>query len=251
VVGIVTGGILAGLALGMLGAGGTIIGLPMLLYLGGPSGHAAFGTNAFGVSIVALALLFWRMSARQIDVLLGIAFTLPGLAGIALGARLGLLYPASRLILLLSFLILIVAGWIYYLSTQAPAAGPAGRAAVDLRRIARVAPAAFIVGLISGFFAIGGGFLVVPALALTAAIDLRSSARSSLLPIAAFAALGAAEYALAGDVRYRAGIVMIAAGLAGGALGIALGDRLPLPIIQRLFAVFLAALAAYMMAQHV
>ena len=250
-IGVILGGVLAGLALGMLGAGGTIIGLPMFLYLGGPQGHAAFGTNAFGVTVIALLLLFWRVRGREIDVPLGIAFAIPGLIGIAIGARLGLLYPASKLVFLLSFLILIVAGWIGYLSTRPAATKPTGRVPIEKRHIVRIIPTAFVVGLISGFFAIGGGFLVVPGLALAAAIDLRSSGRTSLLPIAAFAGLDAIEYVLAGDVKYGWSGVMIAAGLAGGVVGIFLGDRLPLRTIQRSFAVFLAMIAVYMIAQNI
>ncbi len=115
----------------------------------------------------------------------------------------------------------------------------------------RIAPIAFGVGAISGFFAIGGGFLVVPGLALGAAIDLRSAGRASLIPIAAFAGLDAFAYVRAGHVHYGASGVMILAGLAGGAIGLVLGNRLPLNVIQRAFAIFLAAIAAYMIAQNV
>ena len=248
--GVILGGVFAGLALGMLGAGGTIIGLPMFLYLGGPQGHAAFGTNALGVTVITLLLLLWRIRCREIDLPLGIVFAVPGLIGIAIGARLGLLYPAAKLIFLLSFLILVVAGWIGFLSTQPAATETNRRAPIETRHLARIVPTAFIFGLISGFFAIGGGFLVVPGLALSAAIDLRSSARSSLVPIAAFAGLDAIEYVSAGDVRFALSGVMIVAGVAGGVVGIILGNRLRLSVIQRIFAVFLAIIAIYMIGQQ-
>ncbi|MGH7015363.1 MAG: sulfite exporter TauE/SafE family protein [Stellaceae bacterium] len=250
-VGVILGGVFAGLALGMLGAGGTIIGLPLFLYLGGPQGHAAFGTNALGVTVITVLLLVWRIRRREIDLRPGIVFTVPGLVGIAIGARLGLLYPATKLVFLLSFLILVVAVWIGYLSTRSEATEPSRRARIETRHLVRIVPTAFVVGLISGFFAVGGGFLVVPGLAIAAAIDLRSSARSSLVPIAAFAGLDAIEYVSAGDVRFALSGVMIVAGVAGGAVGIILGNRLRLPIIQRIFAVFLAIIAVYMLAQQV
>ncbi len=249
--GVVLGGVLAGLALGMLGAGGTIIGLPMFLYLGGPQGHLAFGTNALGVTIIALLLLLWRMRNREIDVALGVTFAIPGLIGIAIGARLGLVYPADRLVFLLSFLILVVAGWIGYLSTRPAVSVPTRKSSIELRHIVRIVPTAFVVGLIAGFFAIGGGFLVVPGLALAAAIDIRSSARTSLLPITVFAGLGAIEYIMADSVSFGLSGIMIIAGLAGGVVGIVLGDRLPLPAVQRSFAVFLAVVALYMIAQNI
>ena len=249
--GVILGGVFAGLALGMLGAGGAIIGLPMFLYLGGPQGHAAFGTNALGVTVITVLLLLWRIRRREIDLPLGMVFAVPGLVGIAIGARLGLLYPATKLIFLLSFLILFVAGWIGYLSTRPEATEASRRTRIETRRLVRIAPTAFIVGLISGFFAIGGGFLVVPGLALSAAIDLRSSARSSLVPIAAFAGLDALEYISADDVRFALSGVMIVAEVAGGAAGIILGNRLRLHVIQRIFAAFLAIVAVYMIAHHV
>ena len=124
--GVILGGGFAGLALGMLGAGGTVIGLPMFLYLGGPQGHAAFGTNAFGVTVVAFLLLLWRVRGGEINGRLGMAFAVPGLVGIGIGARLGLFYPATKLIFLLSFLILLVACWIGYLgSARRQRSGPA------------------------------------------------------------------------------------------------------------------------------
>lgn len=250
-IGVILGGAFAGLALGMLGAGGTIIGLPLFLYLGGPQGHAAFGTNAFGVTIIALLLLCWRIGKGQINIPLGIVFTIPGLVGIGIGAHLGLLYPAKKLIFLLSFLILIVGGWILYLSTQPEKAASDTKGGITRGQIVRIVPTALVIGLISGFFAIGGGFLVVPGLAIAAGIDLRGSARTSLLPITAFAGLDAIEYTMAGDVRFDLAGIMIVAGLVGGGVGIMLANRLRLPLIQRIFAVFLACIAIYMLAQHI
>lgn len=188
---------------------------------------------------------------REINITLGFVFAIPGLVGIGIGARLGLIYPATKLIFLLSFLILVVAAGIGYLGSRAAATEPPRNGPIETQHIVRIVPTAFIVGLISGFFAIGGGFLVVPGLAIAAAIDLRSSARTSLIPIAAFAGLDAIEYTLAGDVNLGASGIMIAAGLAGGAAGIVLGNRLPLQTIQRSFAVFLAMIAVYMIPQHI
>ncbi|MDE2165292.1 MAG: sulfite exporter TauE/SafE family protein [Alphaproteobacteria bacterium] len=253
-IGLLLGGALSGLALGMIGAGGTIIGLPMILYLGGPQGHAAFGTNAFGVASIAALLLLWRVGRREIQVAPGIAFALPGLAGIAVGAHLGLLYPAQKLVFFLGFLILVVAAWIGYLGLRpadADGAPPNRTSPVAWRHLPRLVPVAFAIGVVSGLFAIGGGFLVVPGLALAAAIDLRASARSSLIPIAAFAGLDAIEYLKAGDVRLAASALMIAAGVVGGAIGLVLGSRLSLRTIQRIFAIFLAAIAIYMVAPNI
>ena len=138
------------------------------------------------------------------------------------------------------------------LSTRPAAAEtPRQTGKLERRQLIRIAPTAFVIGLIPGFFAVGGGFLVVPGLAIAAAIDLRKSARSSLVPIAAFAGLDAIEYVLAGQVQFAMTGFMIVAGVAGGTVGVILSNRLRLQTVQRAFAVFLALVAAYMIAQHV
>ena len=72
---------------GLLGGGGTSVALPLLLDGAGLAPHEAIGTNALGVAAIAIVLLTWRTWSRQIRLLDGTAFALPGLLGIAIGAR--------------------------------------------------------------------------------------------------------------------------------------------------------------------
>jgi len=242
-------GILAGFVLGFLGAGGTVVALPVLLYVAGVKPHLTFGTNALGVSLIAGALLLWRLANREILIREGIIFSLPGLIGIYLGARLGLIYPGARLVYLLGILLFFVAAWIFYLSTRAPASAmpvSGTRSTVGTSRMLRIAAAALVVGVASGFFAIGGGFMIVPALMLTAGLELGPAARSALIPIAAFSGLVGIEYFTAGSVRVSWSIYMLVGGLAGGGAGIWLSDHLPLRMMQRVFAAFLAVTGLYM-----
>jgi uncharacterized membrane protein YfcA len=242
-------GILAGFVLGFIGAGGTVVALPVLLYLAAVRPHLTLGTNALGVSLIASALLGWRLKTSEVAVRDGIAFALPGLAGIFLGARLGLIYPGAKLIYLLGILLFIVAAWIFYLSTRNPSAatpGPSHASALEGGlRLARVAAAAVLVGGVAGFFAIGGGFMIVPALMLAGGLDLGLSARTALLPIAAFSGLVGVEYLAAGSVKVSWSLGMFAGGIVGGAVGIWLTEHLPLKIIQRAFAAFLLLIGAY------
>jgi uncharacterized protein len=244
----VPAGLLAGLALGYLGAGGTVVGLPFVLYLAGLSPHLALGTNALGVSLTALALLLWRLSRRQVPVRHGVIFTLPGVVGIYVGVQAGLVYPGRKLIYLLGLLLFVVAAWIYYLSTlpgmglvAAGVAEPRGR-----RRLSLMAPVAFVIGTAAGFFAIGGGFMIVPGLSLAGGLELTEAAAASLLPIAAFSGWIGAEYWKAGSVNLSIAGMMLAAGLVGGMIGIWLGQRLSKRATQRVFAVFLCLLGLYM-----
>jgi uncharacterized membrane protein YfcA len=247
-------GLVAGFVLGFLGAGGTVVALPVLLYLAKVRPHLALGTNALGVSIIALALLAWRVREKSVQFRDGIIFSIPGLVGIYLGARLGLVYPGARLVYLLGILLFVVAGWIFYLSTQVAKLKPNTKSgsrqpshgANQQSRIFRVAATAFAIGCAAGFFAIGGGFMIVPGLMLAGGLELGPAARTALLPIAVFAGLVGSEYLLSGSVRTDWAAWMVVAGLGGGGAGIWLSNRLSMKIMQRAFGVFLLLIGCYM-----
>lgn len=257
----VVAGLLAGLVLGLLGAGGTVVGLPVLLYLGSLSPHSALGTNAMGVAGIALALLGRRMLRREVRLAPGVIFAVPGLAGIVLGTRLGLLYPGQKLVFLLGILLFVVAAWFAFLSARhderSPADGGAGMPPIaggssrsvatrlDRRRAIWLVPVALAVGAAAGFFAVGGGFMIVPGLALVGGLELQEAAMVSLLPIAAFAGLDGIQYLSAGRVDLPLSGLMLLVGLVGGLVGIKLGARLPKRVLQGIFAAFLALLGVY------
>ncbi len=245
----VLAGVLAGFVLGFLGAGGTVVALPILLYVAKLRPHLTFGTNALGVSFIAVSLLLWRLRKSTVSVRSGFTFAVPGLIGIYIGAHIGLIYPGAKLVYLLGILLFFVAAWIFYLSTQVQVTTEpkaSSSAAGGRSRVVKIGSAAFVVGLTAGFFAIGGGFMIVPALMLAGGLELGLAARTALIPIAAFSALVGVEYLLAGSVKTSWSLWMLAGGLAGGAFGIWLSERLPLKIMQRALAVFLALTGFYM-----
>jgi uncharacterized protein len=241
-------GSLGGLVLGYLGAGGTVIGLPFLLYLAALRPHQALGTNAVGISLIALALLAWRLWHRQILLREGLVFAVPGLLGNVVGVRLGLLYPGQKLVYLLGILLFGVAAWLVYLSTRTEAAGSTRpqRHPLSTPGLLRLVPTAFAVGAAAGFFAIGGGFMIVPAIALAGQVDLLDAAAAGLVPIAAFSGWIGIQYWAAGDVRVSLVLAMFVAGVVGGGIGIALAERLSKRLTQRIFGLFLACLGIYM-----
>ena len=246
-------GLLAGFVLGLLGAGGTVVGIPFFLYLAVVSPHTALGSNALGVFMIATALVAYRLWRREVLVAPGVVFALPGVAGIFIGARIGLEYPGGGLVFLLGFLLFIIAGWLFFLSTKVaksstlPAELP--RHSLARGRLLRIIPVAFAVGGAAGFFGIGGGFMIVPSLALAAGIDLVQSISTSLIPIAAFAGLVGFSYLGAGDVNIWLSVVMVPAGVVGGFLGMKLGNRIDKTTTYRVFGAFLALLGVYIVAR--
>ena len=246
-------GVLAGFVLGFLGAGGTVVGLPVLLLWSDLHAHSAMGTNALGVALIAGALCAWRMRRGEVRLNAALCFAVPGLLGIVAGVRLGLIVAGQRLVFLLGFVLFAVAGWMAYVSTRpiAHAGAPeqpalAVSAPLTRRHVALLAATALLVGAAAGFFAIGGGFMIVPGLMLAGGLELGAAAATALLPIAAFALLVGLAYFQAGDVSVPLTGVMLAVGVAAGWLGMWLAQRLSRRIMQRVFAVALAMIGVYM-----
>jgi uncharacterized protein len=247
-------GIIIGFVLGFLGAGGTVVGLPIFLLFSNLHGHKVLGTNASGVALVAASIFIWRLYKKDVDVITGVIFSLPGLLGIYTGAQLGLLYPGKSLIFLLGIVIFFIAGWMFYQSvrkentnknTYIAKSGQTGNTMNSKRRLYLI-PAAFAIGAVAGFFAIGGGFMIVPAFILIGEMAINDAAGTALLPITLFAALVGLEYFNAGDVNLTLAGIMIVPGIISGSFGIWLAKRLPKKIMQRLFSLFLILIGFFM-----
>ena len=103
------------------------------------------------------------------------------------------------------------------------------------------------VGIIAGFFAIGGGFLIVPALVIAGGLELGGAASTGLLPIALFSGWIGIQYLLAHSVNFGFSFQMLIPGLVGGASGAWLGTKLSRQTPQRVFAIFLACLGIYIL----
>jgi uncharacterized membrane protein YfcA len=242
----VAAGGVAGLVLGFIGAGGTVVGLPVLLYLAALRPHAAMGTNAAGVAVIAAALLLWRARHGGVPWREALTFTAPGVAGDIVGGRIGLVFPGQRLVFLLGILLFAVAGWLVVLSFQKAGPPAPGSPSGQGSRPWLLMLAGTLVGAVAGFFAIGGGFMIVPALALLGRLELVEAAAAGLLPIGVFAAAVSAQYFLAGDVSVGLAAAMLPPGVVAGALGAELARRMPRRALQRVFAVVLVAVGIYM-----
>lgn len=242
-------GILAGLVLGFLGAGGTVIAIPILLIAAGINDHTALGTNALGVALAAWVLFIWRYRERRTGLRETVISLVPGIGGIYAGATLGLEFPGKRLIFLLGILLFFVAAWMLYVSTR-PKEHQTNDELPGVRQSLRkstiqLGPLGFVIGSIAGFFGIGGGFLIVPALAFAGSMPLELATVMSLLPIGGFALTIGGRYLAAGNALLSWSVVMTLCGIAGGIAGSMLNRRLPRTALQRAFAALLVAIGMY------
>lgn len=228
-------GLVAGSALGFVGAGGPMIGLPILLVGTGLSEHTALGTNAAAISVLAALLAIASVYRGQSHWREALVFSIPGVLGAYFGIRLGLAVSGRQLIFILGLVIFLAAAWMFWLSrrTEPLFDGPPSTEAGDLRRRALVlVPAGLAIGWVSGFFAVGGGFLIVIALMLGGKLPVRLASQAALIPIALFTGLEGGVYAAAGHTHLAGSGLMLLAGLVTGAVGVRLADKAPRRLLQ-------------------
>lgn len=226
----VPAGAIVGLILGLIGGGGSVLAVPLLVYaVGVPSPHVALGTSALGVSLSAAANLVQHARAGRVRWPCAGVFTPAGMLGAAAGSAVAQHVNGQRLLAAFGVLMLIVgAAMLRRRSAQGDPALRLSRA--NARWMApRLVLAGFSVGLLSGFFGIGGGFLIVPALLAATGMTLQAAMATSLVAVCAFGATTAAGYASVGMIDGGLAMRFLAGGLVGGLVGTAcvgwLGDR--------------------------
>jgi uncharacterized membrane protein YfcA len=224
----IASGSLVGLSLGLIGGGGSILAVPLLIYVVGmPSVHAAIGTSAVAVAASAAISLIGHARANNVRWPCAIAFALAGILGAAAGAQLGKMMDGGKLLALFGMLMIVVGA----LMLRPRRAGDGDQSkrldrASAPRLLPLLAATGFGVGLLSGFFGIGGGFLVVPGLIGTTAMPMLDAIGSSLVSVTLFGATTATSYAFAGLVEWRIAGLFVLGGAAGGIVGLLLAQKL-------------------------
>jgi uncharacterized protein len=222
-------GALIGLLLGLIGGGGSILAVPLLVYLVGvPSAHVAVGTSAVAVAANAASGLATHARLGTVKWPCALVFSAAGIAGAFLGASLGKQLDGSHLLALFGLLMIGVGLYMFRLRPK-----PAGH---DVRLtpetaahlLPRLLLFGFGVGLLSGFFGIGGGFLIVPGLVLATGMALQNAIGTSLFAVTAFGAATALSYSASGMVDWRLALLIIAGGVIGTLIGTQANMRLAL-----------------------
>lgn len=237
-------GVLVGLVLGLLGGGGSILAVPLLLYaVGVKDPHTAIGTSAVAVSASAAINLILHARKGNIRWPCALTYALSGSIGASLGAALGKAVNGQKLLLAFA---LAMAGVGVSMLMRKPDTGNSA-VAITPRMAARLVPVGLVTGAASGFFGIGGGFLIVPSLMGATNMVILHAVGSSLVAVTAFGAATAASYAGSGFVLWDVAGEFIAGGLVGGIIGSHLCGVLAgrKDALTRVFAVFIFATAAY------
>ncbi|GAC1427400.1 MAG: sulfite exporter TauE/SafE family protein [Burkholderiaceae bacterium] len=242
----VLSGAVVGFALGLIGGGGSILAVPLLLYIVGmPNAHLAIGTSALAVAANAFASLAQHARKGTVKWPCATVFAVAGVLGALVGSTIGKAIEGDRLLFL--FALIMIAVGVTMLMRRDGEGDPSVRITAAIG--ARLAGIGFLTGLLSGFFGIGGGFLVVPGIMLGSGMAILNAVGSSLLSVGAFGTATAANYAISGLVDWPVAGLFIVGGVAGGALGMRLAVRLASRkgMLTRIFAGVIFAVAAYML----
>jgi uncharacterized membrane protein YfcA len=239
-------GALVGFTLGLLGGGGSILAVPLLLYLVGYSDpHVVIGTSALAVALTAYGNVLPHWRAGNVRWKPAIAFAIPGAAGAALGASIGKLVNGRQLLFLFAVLMMVVAANMM----RRPRDAKPHPIRTGWSMLIWVVPVSFAVGILAGFFGIGGGFLIVPGLMFATGMPMLSAIGTSLVSVGTFGAATAVTYALAGQVHWLIVIEYVAGGILGGWVGAKAATRLAMhkQLLVRIFSGVIFLVALYML----
>jgi uncharacterized membrane protein YfcA len=223
----VASGSVVGFVLGLVGGGGSILAVPLLVYVVGVSSpHVAIGTSAIAVAASAAANLIGHARAQTVKWPCAITFAIAGMIGAAGGAQLGKMVDGTRLLTL--FGILMVGVGVMMLRPRKSGGNPDVK--LTFESMPQILPLlvgiGLVVGALSGFFGIGGGFLIVPGLIGATAMPLMNAIGSSLVSVTVLGLTTAASYAWSGLVDWLLAGLFIVGGILGGLVGIRLARHL-------------------------
>jgi uncharacterized protein len=209
-------GALVGFSLGLIGGGGSILAVPLMVYVVGvPDPHVAIGTSAIAVAVNAAINLFNHARGGTVRWSCALTFAAAGILGAFVGAIFGKMLDGKKLLALFALLMMVIA--VLMLKTRSRPGMPEAEMSWD--NMPAIIGLGLATGTLSGFFGIGGGFLIVPALMLATGMPIINAVSSSLVAVTAFGLTTAASYAWSGLISWGLAGLFIGGGLVGGLIG--------------------------------
>lgn len=238
-------GMLVGFTLGLVGGGGSILAVPLMVYLVGVSNpHVAIGTSALAVAMNAAMGLFNHARNGTVKWSCGLTYAGAGVVGAFFGSTAGKAFDGQRLLFLFAIVMIVVG---ILMLRRRNATGDEG-AECNRQNAAKVLGYGLGTGGFSGFFGIGGGFLIVPGLIASTGMPMIKAVGTSLVAVTAFGLTTAANYAFSGLVDWVLAGAFIVGGLVGSLAGTRAAKRLSgSGHLGTIFASLIFVVAAYML----
>jgi uncharacterized membrane protein YfcA len=303
-------GVVVGFTLGVVGGGGSILAVPLLIYVVGISNtHIAIGTSALAVAANSIVNLLYHKRKGHVNLKQGISFAIPGAIGTLIGTQLGLLTPSQSLLALFAVFMMVISikmlieikrgkhrdkaikkftvasddilvnnntidprsSTVYdnvsdtaitIDSVISSVAKSNSETITRRKKLAIITEACYsficeknkkriiltglLVGLSAGYFGIGGGFLIVPALIhAIPGLNMIDAIGTSLLPVSTFSSVTAARYSLSGEINLPVAILFVLGGMIGGLYGTKISSKVPRDTLKQAFAIMLIVIAIY------
>lgn len=242
-------GALVGFSLGLIGGGGSILAVPLMVYVVGVAdAHVAIGTSAIAVAVNAALNLSNHARGGTVRWSCALTFAAAGIIGAFIGAIFGKLLDGRKLLALFALLMLVIA--VLMLRTRSRPGLP--EAQMNWDNMPAIVGLGLATGTLSGFFGIGGGFLIVPSLMLATGMPIINAVSSSLVAVTAFGLTTAASYAWSGLISWHLAGLFIGGGLLGGLAGTRCARLLSerRGALNIVFAAVIIAVAIYMLVHN-
>lgn len=246
------GALMMGVSLGLLGSGGSILTVPLLVYVANQPEKMAIAASLLIVGLVALTGSMIHIFKRNIDCKLALLFGLPSMLSAYLGAYLSQFVSAQFQMLLFAIVMLAASAFMLKVKTDEQQS----RLAKPNLNYYLLAIAGVCVGVLAGLVGVGGGFLIVPVLLALTAITIHRAIATSLLIIAMQSFAGFGKYAYLKNIREQSFnvelIILVSAfAIAGVFVGAWVTQKLPQQKLKRLFGIALLPLAAFIFYSNV
>jgi uncharacterized protein len=239
-------GVLVGFSLGLVGGGGSVLAVPLMVYVVGvPDPHVAIGTSAIAVATNAAINLSNHSRGGTVRWWCALTFAAAGVIGALVGSIFGKMLDGQKLLALFALLMLAIA--LLMLKTRARIGLPDVQ--MSWTNVPAIVGLGLATGTLSGCFGIGGGFLIVPALMLATGMSIMNAVSSSLVAVTAFGLTTAASYAWSGLISWGLAALFIAGGIVGGLIGTRSARSLAARrgALNIVFAAVIIAVALYML----
>lgn len=242
--------VLIGVALGLMGGGGSILTVPILVYVVGMSAHQAIAVSLIVVGATAVAALLPHARAGRVQWATGALFGVTSMVGAYGAGQVAHYIPDAVLLIVFGALMLTTAiammrGGGKLTTTDAP---PRSWHELPLLQIS---VQGLGVGALSGLVGAGGGFLIVPALVLLGKLPMRVAVGTSLFVIAMNSSAGLAAHLQTIEVDWPVALMMTGASIAGSLLGSTLAGRIPEALLKRGFAWFVIVIGVFVLTREV